>query len=798
MTPSNTDSGSQIKSIPEYGSGSGSGAGSGSGSGSGSSLDSVPMSAAAFASAVPLYSDLSRINRRSGKTVAKSAKRTAAMGAGAGNATDSVISGDDNFVAALQQLKTEEADLIGERYLQFVFTDDDRIIPLDKELFGDGLRRDNNRETMMLEFLLVFSCQDRNLPFDQAQKDQYGRVVYLKRRQHLLRRIIFNNPFLQTVLESNASNEQKWMEWRRLFINFNAYTRHTDPVKTAASADSADSAESAESTESNDDLAFENTASKQKEIFCYSEDELRSLEQDFPSFERFVQAVSLMRSWSLNFESDSQWVYKYLFPFGYETLFCEMRSTYDADVGLDYIRQSSNYMSGCGDFVFSMLQRACEQAYDGCLPASLPYQVDTHKAQFIATALRQTFFLENNPINSLAERLACRRSCYERELMYKLQEPQQDFALKDNILAEQALEPTYQDAAHKANLAVTRMLSVKHHRVFKQLAEDYYNILHLNLSVQDQFTTLGTISMLNLMVFLLEIGQGALSVAQRETGTGTSTVAGAGAGAGAVEEPQSIDMVVSIKASKRTRLHQMSQQCLRVNQGLIKDCLGPYAAAHATAMMRKIAPDMLTRPSLNAQELSFCEGVLKRLFNCSNKVSLSAGLTAQGSNTNSLSEPNTYAADAAPQAPAHISFNDLLTQVQKFIEQNGSSMEEVHQRYGRSIGLIPATNSSRGNSLSYYTFTDELVRILVYCILGTKRHLLFEDFVAQLYARYHLVIGVNEATRYYQSARKDPNFVEQKEFADNASEFKEQLRRLDLLLSLSDGFDYVCNPYGTV
>ena len=74
MTPSNTDSGSQIKSIPEYGSGSG--AGSGSGSGSGSSLDSVPMSAAAFASAVPLYSDLSRINRRSGKTVAKSAKRT--------------------------------------------------------------------------------------------------------------------------------------------------------------------------------------------------------------------------------------------------------------------------------------------------------------------------------------------------------------------------------------------------------------------------------------------------------------------------------------------------------------------------------------------------------------------------------------------------------------------------------------------------------------------------------------------------------------------------------------------------
>ena len=185
MTPNNTDSGSQIASAQEQSSGS-----------VGVSA-SASVSVSALDCSASLYSDLSRIHRSSGMNVVQSTKRDSGAGA-AKDVSDRVVCGDYEFITALEQLKAEEADLVGERYLQFVFTDDDRAIALDKDLFGDGLRRDNNRETMMLELLLVFSCQDRNLPFDQAQKDLYGRVVYLKRRQHLLRRIIFNNPFLQT------------------------------------------------------------------------------------------------------------------------------------------------------------------------------------------------------------------------------------------------------------------------------------------------------------------------------------------------------------------------------------------------------------------------------------------------------------------------------------------------------------------------------------------------------------------------------------------------------------------------
>ena len=75
--------------------------------------------------------------------------------------------------------------------------------------------------------------------------------------------------------------------------------------------------------------------------------------------------------------------------------------------------------------------------------------------------------------------------------------------------------------------------------------------------------------------------------------------------------------------------------------------------------------------------------------------------------------------------------------------------------------------------------------------------MLFDDFLVALYQRYQLVIGPHQATQYYTIDRKDPNKIKKKEFADNADDFKEQLRRLDLLLSLSDGFDYVCNPYGS-
>ena len=74
--------------------------------------------------------------------------------------------------------------------------------------------------------------------------------------------------------------------------------------------------------------------------------------------------------------------------------------------------------------------------------------------------------------------------------------------------------------------------------------------------------------------------------------------------------------------------------------------------------------------------------------------------------------------------------------------------------------------------------------------------MLFEDFLEQLYTKYLLVIGPQQAAHNFKLERRDPNFIEEKEFTDNADDFKEQLSRLDLLLSLSDGFDYVCNPYG--
>ena len=688
----------------------------------------------------------------------------------------------------ISQLYDAEAVLLGDRYTQFTYSGKLQNIAVDKMLYVDGLNTGNTKEQMMLEFLLVLASQYQQEPFAEVQKDEFGRVNYIKRRQLLLRRILFNNPFLQSILSANStlSSEARWEEWINLFINSNHYV--PQPHKSRPDDDD-DDADFDEYDDEYQSTALDKNTIKNfdpSRMRYYTREELAEIKDAFMgqnSFASFAQAIYLLRSWSLNIDDDKKWIYKFLFPFGHETLFIELSIT--AFGQSEYIKPSGNYMSGCGEVLFSMLQRACA-IYPDTATSRNANQLDDQDSHTVAELLVKTFFPQNNPINDIAKALAGKRSAHERTQQQMLQQNLWNFAERSKQVKtfdeQDELKP---DFAHATKVLNSHMLPVKSHEVFKKLAEDFANILKINLAVQDKFNALSTIGMLHIMVYLLRIGRHACALEPMQQKHPLESLGELWLYDDIEETAESIpwrniDMVVAVKAATRSRLRQMSAQSLRRNQSLIADSLEPYARAQAHMLLGMINGALVVN-DLSTQELLFVADVLKVFFACRSDINF----------LNSNQEDENIEAT---------NLKEVLDILCQRMRENGSKTVDVHQSYARSVGLVPAQASetkSNNTTRNYYTLSDELVRHLVYAVFGTRKHMLFDDFLVALYQRYQLVIGPHQATQYYTIDRKDPNFIEKKEFADNADDFKEQLRRLDLLLSLSDGFDYVCNPYGS-
>ena len=686
----------------------------------------------------------------------------------------------DQYISALY--KAEEP-LLGARYLDFTHEDKSRKIALDKQLFANGLSNYNTREYMMQEFLLVLASQYQENPFSDLLTDQQGRACYVKRRQLLLRRILFNNPFLQNIEQATNNNGDKWKEWVWRFSAHNRYapmTRQAVPSISDYDDTDADVDAVTEVTTKNG-KPIKTTVADVSRIQSYNLEELFALSTKLgqADFKNFAHAIYLLRSWSLNFDDDKQWVYKFLFPFGRETLFSEISSTTTANV--DYLKQSSNYMSGCGEMLFSMLQHACA------------YNAATDEDE-IGRKLCAKFFPKNNPINDFARALTGTRSNQERAMQDVLITCNK--SMEERLMAARSVEineSDHIDFIHKVQVAKTRMLAVKDHEVFQHLADDFNRILSLNLSIQDQFNTLSTIGMLHLMVFLLKIGRGACALEHMQN----NSEVGHMINIIPYDEDhknnvpwRTIDMVVAVKATTRSRLRQVSAQCLNRNNGLMRESLIPYAKAQARALMSLINYRALNG-ELSPKYLLFCADILKELFCCRPDINLLC------------KDPKAKVDIFNVETECEVkTFEEVLNNLCELILENDPKSLDVHLPYARSIGLVPATGSTVGNTSTsaltrtFYTLNDELVRNLVYATLGMRKHMLFEEFLAQLYNKYLLVIGPQQAAKNFKHERNNPNFIEEKEFNDNADDFKEQLRRLDLLLSLSDGFDYVCNPYG--
>lgn len=127
-------------------------------------------------------------------------------------------------------------------------------------------------------------------------------------------------------------------------------------------------------------------------------------------------------------------------------------------------------------------------------------------------------------------------------------------------------------------------------------------------------------------------------------------------------------------------------------------------------------------------------------------------------------------------------FNSLRDYAEKRHQQH---VAKVHGEWTRQIGL----SVSRRGAGTWYSPDDSLLKALVMCTVDEDREE-YHRFLAKLYDRFRLVVGVAEAEQAFGSLPTDQNA-----FMQNTQRLEERLRTLGLLRRLSDDCAYVENPF---
>jgi hypothetical protein len=151
---------------------------------------------------------------------------------------------------------------------------------VDEAIWGHRLHDEQLPWFVFLEFLNVFTHEDsKGRAFDEQGKP--NELKYRAAHRLYLRNILFNNPHLPEIRLSFPNDSNRWDEWLRR-------------MKSAATG--------------------------------LNHPEFGFLEDHFHSFEDFCEVVSLVRSTSLEVNSNKRWTSKFVFPYGRDCLYEDLDS----------------------------------------------------------------------------------------------------------------------------------------------------------------------------------------------------------------------------------------------------------------------------------------------------------------------------------------------------------------------------------------------------------------------------------------------------------------------------------------
>jgi hypothetical protein len=175
---------------------------------------------------------------------------------------------------------------------------------VDEHIWGHRLYDEQLPHLAVLEFLGVLAS-NADKPLAAGPDDK---VVYRPQTQLRLRGLLFNNPYVETIREKEISDEDKWKQWIDRFTG--------DSV-----------------TLGDGDMGY--------------------LRKVFNSFDDFAKAVELLRSSSFEARSNKRWSSKFVFPFGPDALYEDLRI--DAKGGASNDRR---FFARTGEILYLMLCRA--------------------------------------------------------------------------------------------------------------------------------------------------------------------------------------------------------------------------------------------------------------------------------------------------------------------------------------------------------------------------------------------------------------------------------------------------------
>lgn len=265
---------------------------------------------------------------------------------------------------------------------------------VDEHIWGHRLYDEQLPHLAVLEFLNVLESNTSAPLRAKAGED----VSYRPQRQTRLRGLLFNNPYVEAVREKDLPDEDKWAEWSAKFA---------------------------------------------EDEILLGDGNMGYLRQVFSSFDDFAKAIELLRSSAFEARSNKRWSSKFVFPFGPDALYEDLRI--DADGAASNDRR---FFARTGELLYQMLSRA-------------------ERGAELGDILVARLFDRSAPMNRLAR----------------------------------ALQSQTQ---HAGDARVAGYLPHATHPRFDRMCEDWLAILSRNMPVYDALEHLITSAGLNLLLYFLE------------------------------------------------------------------------------------------------------------------------------------------------------------------------------------------------------------------------------------------------------------------------------------------------------
>lgn len=223
-----------------------------------------------------------------------------------------------------------------------------------------------------------------------------------------------------------------------------------------------------------------------------------------------------------------------------------------------------------------------------------------------------------------------------------------------------------------------------------------------------------------------------------------------------------------------------------------------YYLEQSFAVLQKYTPDgdKLVRTPLLCEALqkesSDIRRISKRFFDMNEKMSRMAVHAYYNAN---IDAPEAYKLEELAEGETL----ELTAQEEEEEEGKGDSLRAIgtnhdrhwgalHKMFGKDCGLS-TDMFTRG---ARYAPSDDLLETLAATLIP-KRRMLFSTFLQEAYDRYGLVFGEVE---FQRTGVKIPDLIpDNNVLKENRRRLKNRFNSLGLLVSLSDGFEYILNPY---